>query len=205
MSDWLLWDSDHNRSCTRCKQSKVAMVAVTLYMAIKSTVLLTTQLRFAPCIDLPHLLLACISISTIRRCAHCVSISATKRRASAHCSCVCICSGGQRKRVNIGLELVSKPSLLFMDEPTSGLDATAATDILTALKRCCPCWSQHCHQTEENIISTYQGIHKGVLCSKYGYTKMATSITITNVTTWLLPVSPTAALGKNQKALHCQA
>ena len=44
-------------------------------------------------------------------------------------------SGGQRKRVNIGLELVSKPSLLFMDEPTSGLDATAATDILTALKR----------------------------------------------------------------------
>ena len=46
-----------------------------------------------------------------------------------------LCSGGQRKRVNIGLELVSKPSLLFMDEPTSGLDATAATDILTALKR----------------------------------------------------------------------
>ena len=48
------------------------------------------------------------------------------------------CSGGQRKRVNIGLELVSKPSLLFMDEPTSGLDATAATDILTALKRQAP-------------------------------------------------------------------
>lgn len=44
-------------------------------------------------------------------------------------------SGGQRKRVNIGLELVAKPSLLFLDEPTSGLDATAATDIITALKR----------------------------------------------------------------------
>ena len=44
-------------------------------------------------------------------------------------------SGGQRKRVNIGLELVAKPSLLFMDEPTSGLDATAAIDILTALRR----------------------------------------------------------------------
>ncbi len=39
-------------------------------------------------------------------------------------------SGGQRKRVNIGLELVAVPSLLFLDEPTSGLDATAAYDIL---------------------------------------------------------------------------
>ncbi|XP_020548789.1 ABC transporter G family member 24 isoform X1 [Sesamum indicum] len=44
-------------------------------------------------------------------------------------------SGGQRKRVNVGLELVMEPSLLFLDEPTSGLDSSSSQLLLRALKR----------------------------------------------------------------------
>ncbi|KAG2424836.1 hypothetical protein HXX76_014257 [Chlamydomonas incerta] len=42
-------------------------------------------------------------------------------------------SGGQRKRVNIGLEVVARPALLFLDEPTSGLDASCCSDVLRSL------------------------------------------------------------------------
>ncbi|CAL0316820.1 unnamed protein product [Lupinus luteus] len=43
-------------------------------------------------------------------------------------------SGGERKRLSIGLEMLVNPSLLFMDEPTSGLDSTTAQRIVSVLK-----------------------------------------------------------------------
>ena len=47
-------------------------------------------------------------------------------------------SGGQRKRVNVGLELVADPVMLFLDEPTSGLDSTSSHMVISALQQVLP-------------------------------------------------------------------
>ena len=43
-------------------------------------------------------------------------------------------SGGQRKRLNISLELIREPSIMFLDEPTSGLSSRDSENILDLLK-----------------------------------------------------------------------
>ena len=43
-------------------------------------------------------------------------------------------SGGQRKRVSIGVELLTRPRLFFLDEPTSGLDPATETHMMDLLR-----------------------------------------------------------------------
>lgn len=67
-------------------------------------------------------------------------------------------SGGQRRRVSIGNELVISPKLIFLDEPTSGLDSAAAYYVMAAVQRL----AQHCrtvisviHQPSSEVFALF--------------------------------------------------
>ncbi|KAI1292820.1 ATP-binding cassette sub-family G member 1 [Halotydeus destructor] len=81
------------------------------------------------------------------------------------------CSGGQRKRVSIGVELVSGPDVLILDEPTTGLDSSTAIQCIEMLRRLTesvanlPAIVATIHQPNFKIV---QQFHKLYLLSRDG-------------------------------------
>lgn len=71
-------------------------------------------------------------------------------------------SGGERKRLCIAIELLSKPKLLFLDEPTSGLDSSTSLSICRALKHLA--LSGECtvvctiHQPQQKIFELFDNL-----------------------------------------------
>jgi ABC-type multidrug transport system ATPase subunit len=44
-------------------------------------------------------------------------------------------SGGEKRRLCLGMELINNPQILFLDEPTSGLDSFTALLVMSLIKR----------------------------------------------------------------------
>ncbi|EXB23438.1 ABC transporter G family member 2 [Morus notabilis] len=65
-------------------------------------------------------------------------------------------SGGERRRVSIGIDIIHDPILLFLDEPTSGLDSTSAFMVVKVLQRIAQSGSiiiMSIHQPSSRILS----------------------------------------------------
>ena len=78
-------------------------------------------------------------------------------------------SGGERKRISIGYELITNPSLMLLDEPTSGLDSSTALRIVKLLKKEADRGISilaTIHQPSSDLINLFDR----VICLSEGYT-----------------------------------
>ncbi len=78
-------------------------------------------------------------------------------------------SGGQRKRLNIGLELMREPAVLFVDEPTSGLSSHDSEKVMTLLRKHALSGKlviTNIHQPSSNILKLFDRLW---LLDKGGY------------------------------------
>ncbi|KAJ2887673.1 hypothetical protein FB639_001146 [Coemansia asiatica] len=68
-------------------------------------------------------------------------------------------SGGERKRVSIGVELVTDPAILVLDEPSSGLDSSSAEMVVSLTKDMCRqrnlCTLMTIHQPSSEMVAKF--------------------------------------------------
>ncbi|ABN67689.2 ABC transporter family protein [Scheffersomyces stipitis CBS 6054] len=71
-------------------------------------------------------------------------------------------SGGEKRRVSIAIQLLSRPKILFLDEPTSGLDSATALSILSLLKELSELSKTTViltiHQPNEDMIAKFDNV-----------------------------------------------
>ncbi|XP_065078457.1 ATP-binding cassette sub-family G member 1-like isoform X2 [Ochlerotatus camptorhynchus] len=73
-----------------------------------------------------------------------------------------VLSGGEKKRLSIGQELVSNPRIMFFDEPTSGLDSESSYQIIAYLKdmaRQGRCVVSVIHQPSSDLLELFDDIY----------------------------------------------
>lgn len=70
-------------------------------------------------------------------------------------------SGGERKRLAIGCELISAPSIMFLDEPTTGLDAFMSEQVMSTLQHLAACGHTvvcSIHQPRSSIFAMFDDL-----------------------------------------------
>jgi len=72
-------------------------------------------------------------------------------------------SGGERKRTSVGVELVTKPALVFLDEPTSGLDSYSATQLVDLLHKIADAGSSVLFTIHQPSSEVFNGFDRVVL------------------------------------------
>lgn len=87
-------------------------------------------------------------------------------------------SGGEMRRVSIGLELVARPDVLLLDEPTSGLDSVSASKVANVLKALA--------HDQENPTAVIASIHQ----PRYGLIRGFSRHLLTSVASYQLSALP---------------
>ncbi|KAI3848079.1 hypothetical protein MKX03_035748 [Papaver bracteatum] len=77
-------------------------------------------------------------------------------------------SGGERKRVSIGQEMLINPSLLFLDEPTSGLDSRSAQQVVSILLELANGGRTVLMSIHQPSVNIFYMFHKILLLSSVG-------------------------------------